>query len=85
MPSVTKRMRVRSLTRDFQPDLVTHHLAQRRPHFLRHALGQHPRRQPARLEHHDLALFAEQAVAQQDLRNLGGFARPGRRLHDQSA
>ena len=46
------------------------------------ARRQQPRGQPARLEDDDLA-GAEQAVIQQHLRDLRGFARAGGRGHDQ--
>ena len=72
-----------------QPDLVAHHLAQIRADLLRHPLRQHARRQPPRLQHHDLpfprppAQRIQQPVTQQHLRQLRRFARPRRRLHDQ--
>ena len=68
-----------------EPDLVSHRVAERRPRFLGHALGEHPRGEPARLEHDDLAPPAEQPVAQEHLRDLRRFSRARRRLHDQPA
>ena len=68
-----------------QPDLVADGGAEGRAHLLRDAFGEQAGGEAARLQHDDLAFLAQEAVAQQHLRDLGGFARTGGRLHDQPA
>ena len=83
MPSVTKRMRVAVGHAGFKADLVANRLPERRTDFLGHALGQEAGREPPRLQHDHLPV-AQQAVAQQHLRKLRRFTRPGRRLHNEA-
>ena len=65
-----------------EPDLVADFVAEPHAALLRHARREHPRRQPARLQHDDLA-FLREAVIEQNLRHLRRFARARRRLQDQ--
>ena len=62
-----------------QPDLIADFLPEPSTALLRHARREHPRRQPARLEHDDLAT-PRQAVIEQHLRHLRRFSGAGRRL-----
>ena len=51
--------------------------------FLRHSCGEHPGRQPARLENDDL-VFSRQPVIEQDLWDLCRFSGAGGRLENGS-
>ena len=61
----------------FEADLVADFVAKLDAEFLRNARREQPRGQPTRLENHDLPV-AEQAVPEQHLRDLRGFAGTGR-------
>ena len=66
-----------------EPDLVTDLAAEPAGTFLGNAAGQHPGGQTARLEH-DAFAGSKQSVVEQDLGDLGGFARTGGRLQDEA-
>jgi len=65
-----------------EADLVTHFVAEPAVALLGHARGEHARGEPARLQHHDLAI-ARESVIEHDLRDLRGLARAGWRLEDE--
>ena len=65
-----------------EADLVADLLAQFHAEFVGHAGGEQPGGEPAWLEHHDLAVAGE-AVLEDHLRHLGGFAGAGGRGQDQ--
>jgi hypothetical protein len=82
MPSVSNLIRVAALTHSRSaPD----NRLRARGHFqfLRHARGEHPRREPPGLQDNTLAV-AKQPVLEQHLGDLGGFARAGGSLQDQA-
>ena len=66
----------------FEPDLVTDLAAELHAEFARNTGCQQPGGQPARLENDDLAI-AQQAMFEEHLGDLGGFAGAGRRLEDE--
>ena len=67
----------------FEADLVADFVAEPAVALGGDAGGEEAGGEPARLEDHDLAV-AEQAVIEEDLRDLGGFAGAGRRLEDEA-
>ena len=64
-----------------EANLVADFLAEPHAALVGDARGEHARGEAAWLEHHDLAI-AQQAVVEQHLRHLRGFARAGGRLQD---
>ena len=79
-PSVTTSMRVRLLDARFQAHAVAHGFAGRFAQRRRHARRHRARREPARLEHHDLAAAQPRFIEQRN-RNNGALAGAGRRFH----
>ena len=67
-----------------QPYLVTDLLPEFAAHLFRHPPRQHARCQSPRLQHHHFAC-GQKSVFAQHLRDLGGLARTGRRLHHDPA
>ena len=67
----------------FEADLVTDFVTEAAIALGRDARGEETGGEAARLEDHDLAV-AEQAMIEQDLRDLGGFSGAGRSLEDEA-
>ena len=65
-----------------EADLVSDFVAEPAIPLRRHARRKQPRREPTRLQNHDLAI-AEQAVLEQDLRNLRRLSGASRRLQNE--
>ena len=66
-----------------EPDLVSDLAAEFHPALAGHARGQHPRRQPSRLQDH-AAPAARNSPVDQDLRDLRGLSRARRCLQDKT-
>ena len=66
-----------------EADRVSDLAPQRHAPLPRHAGGEHPRGQAARLEDHDALAVREQPAVEKHLRHLRGLSRTGGRLEDQ--
>ena len=82
-PSVTKRIFVCGGDDAIEADLVADFLAERGAALLGDARGEHAGGEAAGLEHDDLAR-AQEAVIEQDLRDLRRFAGAGGSLEDEA-
>ena len=74
-------MRVRAAHARFEAHAVADGFARRFAERARHARRDRARREPPRLEHHDLAAAQPRFIEQRN-RNNGALARAGRRFHD---